>query len=80
VNYLIKISNTDISLTCEENETVLEAVDRNGYTMPYSCRKGVCLSCEGELNRGEVELAGKVETGPNKTVRFASPSQEAISK
>ena len=70
MNYLIKISNTDISLTCEENETVLEAVERSGYTMPYSCRKGVCLSCEGELNRGQVELAGKVETGPNKTVRF----------
>ena len=39
---------------CEPNETVLDAAQRAGYELPYSCRKGVCGSCKGQIVSGEV--------------------------
>ncbi len=32
---------------------MLVAAERAGYAVPYSCRKGVCASCEGHLLAGE---------------------------
>lgn len=39
----------------EANETVLEAALKHGYTLPYSCRDGVCGACKGEVLCGQVE-------------------------
>lgn len=30
---------------CHENETVLDALMRHNVEVPYSCKKGICLSC-----------------------------------
>lgn len=38
----------------EANETVLEAALKHGYTLPYSCRDGVCGACKGEVICGQV--------------------------
>jgi CDP-4-dehydro-6-deoxyglucose reductase, E3 len=52
-NITIKPSNH--SFSAEPEETILEAGLRHGYTMPYSCRDGVCGACKGKILQGEVE-------------------------
>jgi len=39
----------------EANETVLEAALKQGITLPYSCRDGVCGVCKGKVLQGEVD-------------------------
>lgn len=45
----------------EENETLLEAALRHGYTLPYSCRDGVCGVCKGRVLQGQVDY-GKAQS------------------
>ncbi|NNM69443.1 MAG: CDP-6-deoxy-delta-3,4-glucoseen reductase [Gallionella sp.] len=39
----------------EAHETVLEAALKHGYTLPYSCRDGVCGACKGKVLQGAVD-------------------------
>jgi len=39
----------------EAGETILEAGLKHGYTLPYSCRDGVCGVCKGKVMQGEVD-------------------------
>lgn len=39
----------------EAHETILEAALRNGFTLPYSCREGVCGVCKGKIIEGLVD-------------------------
>ena len=39
----------------EAHETVLEAALKHGYTLPYSCRDGVCGACKGKVLQGTVD-------------------------
>ena len=43
------------SFAIEENETILEAALKHGYTLPYSCRDGVCGVCKGKIVEGSVD-------------------------
>jgi CDP-4-dehydro-6-deoxyglucose reductase len=52
-NITIKPSNHQYA--CEADETILEAGIRHGFTMPYSCRDGVCGACKGRILQGEVD-------------------------
>jgi NAD(P)H-flavin reductase/ferredoxin len=59
MTYAVKIHNTDIAFPCEAGETVLDAAERAGFSLPYSCRKGRCATCEGRLLAGELEVRGR---------------------
>ena len=39
----------------ETHETILEAALKHGYTLPYSCRDGVCGVCKGKVVQGQVD-------------------------
>src|SRR5262245_32430361 len=54
MTFNIAIAGTEIRLPCEPNESVLAAVQRAGYEVPFSCRKGVCGTCKGKVVSGEV--------------------------
>ncbi len=58
-NVTVSIPASNISFDCAANETILDAAERAGYAIPYSCRKGVCSSCEGGLISGDVMVRGQ---------------------
>jgi len=49
MTFQIAVDQTDIAFPCEAGESVLDAAERAGYSLPYSCRKGICSTCEAEL-------------------------------
>src|SRR3954452_7308777 len=59
MTYQVAIGHSDIAFPAESGETVLDAAERAGYAMPYSCRKGVCSTCEGSVTAGTCEVRGR---------------------
>jgi NAD(P)H-flavin reductase/ferredoxin len=53
MTFQISVEGTDFRFPCEPNEAVLDAAQRAGLEIPYSCRKGVCGTCKGRLISGE---------------------------
>jgi NAD(P)H-flavin reductase len=51
--FQISVANTEYRFPCEPEESVLDAAQRAGLDIPYSCRKGVCGTCKGRLVSGE---------------------------
>ena len=55
MSFTITIKPSNHSFAAEADETILDAGLRHGYTMPYSCRDGVCGACKGKIAQGEVD-------------------------
>ena len=53
MTFHISVAGTDYRFPCEPEESVLDAAQRAGFEVPYSCRKGVCGTCKGRLVAGE---------------------------
>lgn len=49
-----EIDFTDVEVTPNENETVLEALLREGFDPPYSCLEGTCISCQCTVLEGAI--------------------------
>lgn len=52
MSFEIKIADTDIVVQANADETILAALHRAGFEVPYSCNKGVCGSCQGQIMSG----------------------------
>jgi terephthalate 1,2-dioxygenase reductase component len=52
--YNIRIVGTEVHFTCEPTQDILSAALQAGIEIPYSCRKGVCANCAGEIGAGQV--------------------------
>jgi len=50
----VSVQNSEFRFPCEPNESVLDAAQRAGLEIPFSCRKGVCGTCKGRVISGEV--------------------------
>jgi ferredoxin len=44
----------EASIDATATETVLEAAERGGVTLPFGCRTGSCTTCVGRLVAGDV--------------------------
>ena len=54
MTFHVSVADTEFRFPCEPNEAVLDAAQRAGLEIPYSCRKGVCGTCKGRVVSGEV--------------------------
>jgi CDP-4-dehydro-6-deoxyglucose reductase len=53
--YTVTLKSTGRRFDVAADETVLEAAQRAGIALPYSCRAGVCGSCKATLLAGRCE-------------------------
>jgi NAD(P)H-flavin reductase/ferredoxin len=70
MTFKVSIDQSDITFGCETGETILDAAERAGCSLPYSCRKGVCSSCEGALRDGIVGVGTGQVAAPKADVLF----------
>ena len=60
----VAVGHSQIAFEAAADETILDAAERAGYTLPYSCRKGVCRQCEAGLRDGAVMTGSHRTEGP----------------
>jgi NAD(P)H-flavin reductase/ferredoxin len=77
MTFTVSIAESDVAFPCGIDETVLDAAERAGYSIPYSCRKGVCSTCEGQLRRGSVAVGSRQCVGPDATVLLCQVKPES---
>lgn len=53
---LLELDGEHHVIPCEPGQTVLDAAEKVGIELPYSCREGMCASCMCELIEGNVKL------------------------
>lgn len=58
MTFQIRVLPFAASVECNEGETVLSAVLRQGYFIRYGCRHGGCGTCKVSLVQGEVDGSG----------------------
>jgi NAD(P)H-flavin reductase/ferredoxin len=59
MSFQVRVADSEIAFACASDESILDAVERAGFSIPYSCRKGLCNTCEGALVAGEVQIRGR---------------------
>ena len=50
------LDGKDNRVSCNINETILDAFLAAGVNAPYSCKEGVCSSCMAKLIKGKVQM------------------------
>jgi len=60
--WTVRVAHSDLSFPCRPEESVLEAAQRAGLDIPYSCRRGVCITCQGKVLAGSVAEGGSVRS------------------
>jgi CDP-4-dehydro-6-deoxyglucose reductase, E3 len=54
--YRITIEPSGHRFDVNDDETILQAALREGFTLPYGCRNGACGSCKGKVLQGTVDF------------------------
>ena len=51
----VTIQPSGHQFTVDDDETILEAALREGFSLPYGCRNGACGACKGKVLSGELD-------------------------
>ncbi len=70
MSYQVTIQPSGHQFSVNEDETILSAALREGFTLPYGCRNGACGSCKGKVISGNVDL-GKYQASTLKPEEIA---------
>lgn len=54
MSFTVSVAGTEFHFPCEPDKSILNAAQRAGFELPFSCRKGVCGSCKGRIISGLV--------------------------
>ena len=54
MSYTITLNTSEgvKTLTCEDDQYILDAAEEAGVDLPYSCRAGACSTCAGKIVSG----------------------------
>ncbi|MDR3352386.1 MAG: CDP-6-deoxy-delta-3,4-glucoseen reductase [Zoogloeaceae bacterium] len=55
MTFKILVEPGGLAFGAEPDETLLEALLRQGLSMPYGCKSGACGACRGQVRRGEID-------------------------
>lgn len=53
-SHRVELRNRGATLEVGEDQTILDAAEAAGHTLPVGCREGRCITCAARLLRGEV--------------------------
>lgn len=56
MSYTVTLKSSGKTFLAKPSQTILEAAVDAGITIPYGCRNGMCGSCKGKLESGNVML------------------------
>jgi CDP-4-dehydro-6-deoxyglucose reductase, E3 len=62
MSHQITVMPSGHKFTANEDESLLEAALRQGYTLPYGCKDGACGSCKGKVLSGTVDHGKALES------------------
>ena len=51
----LQTSDGDETITCQDDQYILDAAEEAGVDINYSCRAGACSSCAGKIVSGTVD-------------------------
>jgi ferredoxin-NADP reductase len=68
--FQLRVQETGAALQASPNETLLEALERQGYRPEYSCRAGACGACKLRVLSGQVSPIGEALTPTEKRAGY----------
>ena len=52
---VMNIDGQNSNIACHEQESLLDAVNRQGFSIPYACKGGGCGLCKVKVHDGQFE-------------------------